>query len=82
MERQLENKVALITGASSGIGRAAALLFAREGARLVLADVDVAGGEETAQMVTDKGGEAIFVRTDVSQAAQVEALVQRGVGEY
>ena len=82
MDRQLDNKIALITGASSGIGRAAALLFAREGARLVLADVDVAGGEETAQMVTDKGGEAIFVRTDVSQAAQVEALVQRAVGEY
>lgn len=82
MDRQLDNKIALITGASSGIGRAAALLFAREGARLVLADVDVTGGEETGQMVTDKGGEAIFVRTDVSQAAQVEALVQRAVGEY
>lgn len=82
MNQQLENKATLITGASSGIGRAAALLFAREGARLVLADVDVAGGEETAHMVTNRGGEAIFVRTDVAQAAQVEALVQRAVGEY
>ncbi len=78
----LEGKVALITGASSGIGRGAAVVFARCGARLVLADIDVAGGEETVAQVRKTGGDAIFVRTDVSKAAEVEALVQRTVTHY
>jgi len=73
---RLENKVALITGAGSGIGRESALLFAREGARVVVADVNEAGGEETVRRVRDAGGEAVFVHADVSQASDAQRMVQ------
>ena len=82
MTKRLDGKVALITGASSGIGRATALTFAREGAKVVVADVAVDGGEETAQIIRDSGGEAIFVKTDVSLASQVEALINTTVQTY
>src|SRR5262249_51483095 len=82
MTRLLESKVALITGAGSGMGRASALAFAREGAKVIVADVVVEGGEETAHMIKAKGGEAIFVKTDVSKAAEVEALIARTVEVY
>jgi NAD(P)-dependent dehydrogenase (short-subunit alcohol dehydrogenase family) len=72
---RLENKVALITGASSGIGREAALLFAREGARVVVADVDDNGGQETVEMIQREKGEAAYVRADVSKAADCERMV-------
>jgi NAD(P)-dependent dehydrogenase (short-subunit alcohol dehydrogenase family) len=75
-------KVALVTGASSGIGRATALAFAREGAKVVVADVTVEGGEETVAQVKKAGGEAIFVKTDVSKAVEVEALVAKAVATY
>jgi NAD(P)-dependent dehydrogenase (short-subunit alcohol dehydrogenase family) len=75
----LEGKIAIVTGASSGIGRASALRFAEEGARVVCADVDEAGGEETVRLI---GGAAVFQRTDVSDRAQAEALVQRAVDEF
>jgi NAD(P)-dependent dehydrogenase (short-subunit alcohol dehydrogenase family) len=78
MSRLLEGKVALITGAGSGIGRETALVFADEGARLVLADVDQRGCEETAGLV----GEAVAVRCDVTDAAQVEALVATCVERF
>ena len=81
-EAMLEGKIALITGASSGIGRGAALVFARYGARLVLADIDIAGGEASVAQVSKAGGEAIFIKTDVTQASEVEALVQRAVSHY
>jgi NAD(P)-dependent dehydrogenase (short-subunit alcohol dehydrogenase family) len=75
-------KVALVTGASSGIGRATALAFAREGAKVVVADVTVEGGEETVAQVKKAGGEAIFIKTDVSKAVEVEALVAKAVATY
>jgi NAD(P)-dependent dehydrogenase (short-subunit alcohol dehydrogenase family) len=78
----LNNKVGLVTGAGSGIGRAIALLMAREGARTTLADVDSAGGEETARMVTELGGQAQFIACDVSQPAQSQMLVERTVARY
>jgi len=68
-------KVALVTGASSGIGRAAAQIFAREGAKVAVADVNVAGAEETVKMIQDAGGDAFCIKADMSKAAEVEAMV-------
>ena len=79
---RLASKVALITGAGSGQGRAAALLFAREGARVVVSDVNVAGGEETVRLVRAAGGEATFQAADVAHAAAVETLLQTTVRTY
>ena len=79
---QLDGKVALITGAGSGIGRASALAFAREGAKVAVADIVVEGGEETVRMVKEAGGEAFFIRVDVSNAADVEAMVNTVVDTY
>lgn len=73
---KLKGKVAVITGAASGIGRATAHLFASEGAALVIADTDEKGGQETAEKISSTGVAAIFVRTDVSQAAEVKALME------
>jgi len=75
MAELLEGKVALITGAASGIGRASARTFAREGAKVVCADVDEAGGEETARLINAAGGTALFQRCDVTDSADVNALV-------
>jgi len=82
MAGEFEGKVALVTGASMGIGRASALAFARRGAKVVVADVDVKGGEETARLIREAGGEAIFVKTDVANAAEVEVLVKKTVKVY
>src|SRR5690242_7746511 len=73
---RLQDKVALITGAGSGIGRESALLFAREGAKIVVADMNERGGEETVEMVRAAGGEAVCVRADVSRGADAENMVR------
>jgi NAD(P)-dependent dehydrogenase (short-subunit alcohol dehydrogenase family) len=78
----LDGKSTIVTGAASGIGRAAALAFAEAGARLILADLNVEKGEETAAMVREAGGAARFVRTDVSNEANVRALVAAATAEY
>ena len=78
----VEGKVALVTGAGSGIGRATALAFAREGARVIVADLVVAGGEETVGLVQKAGGEASFLKVDVAQATEVEALIAKCVEVY
>jgi NAD(P)-dependent dehydrogenase (short-subunit alcohol dehydrogenase family) len=79
---QLTGKIALITGGGSGIGRETAVLFAQHHAKIAIADLNAAGGRETVQMITDGGGSAFFVQTDVTQAAQVENMVNEVVGEY
>lgn len=78
----LQGKVALVTGAGSGIGRGCALKMAREGAKVVVCDVVVSGGEETVKMIKKAGGEAIFVKVDVTKAAEVEAMVKTAVDTY
>ena len=76
---RLTDKVAIVTGGASGLGRAGALAFALEGARVVVSDIDPQGGEETAQRARAAGGEARFVRADVGQSADVQALVDTTV---
>jgi NAD(P)-dependent dehydrogenase (short-subunit alcohol dehydrogenase family) len=78
----LDGKVALVTGAASGIGRQSALAFAKAGAKVVVSDVTVDAGEETVSMIKKAGGDAFFVKADVSKAADVNALVAAAVGKY
>jgi NAD(P)-dependent dehydrogenase (short-subunit alcohol dehydrogenase family) len=78
---RLDDKVAIVTGASTGIGRATALAFAREGAAVAIADVDAERGPRVAEEIGGAGGKAIFVATDVADDAQVAHLVERTVVE-
>src|SRR6266487_5664459 len=75
-------KVALVTGAGSGIGRASALKFAHEGAKVIVSDIVAEGGNETVRLIREAGREATFVKTDISQASDVEALVHKAVETY
>ena len=80
--KEFEDKVALITGGGSGIGRATALAFAREGAQVVIGNRNVQRGEETVSMIRASGGTASFRRTDVLVAADIEALVNHAISTY
>jgi NAD(P)-dependent dehydrogenase (short-subunit alcohol dehydrogenase family) len=80
--RRFESKVALITGGGSGIGRATARLLAGEGARVMVDDIDAAGGEETVRTIRSAGGEAAFVHADVRDRAQCRAMVQATLDGY
>jgi NAD(P)-dependent dehydrogenase (short-subunit alcohol dehydrogenase family) len=77
-----ENKVAVVTGGFSGIGRATAVAFARTGARVVVADINEQGGQQTIQLVKDAGGGGMFIRTDVSREADVAALMDTTAETY
>src|SRR5690606_31307113 len=82
MERsmtRLKNKVAIITGAGTGLGKAGAQLFAQEGARVVVAEISRSLGEETAAAINAAGNEALFVPTDVSDPESVAGMVARAV---
>jgi NAD(P)-dependent dehydrogenase (short-subunit alcohol dehydrogenase family) len=81
-EQIYAGKTVLVTGGAGGIGRAAALAFARAGARVAVSDVNAAGGEETVGLIAQAGGEAIFVKADVSREAEVEALVAKTVAAF
>lgn len=82
MDDSLQNKVVLVTGGASGIGRVTALALAQAGAKVVLADVDEAGGEATARLIQERGSEALFVKTDVGDAAAVQSLMQTIITTY
>ena len=82
MAGTVQGKVALVTGAAGGIGRAAAQIFAREGAKVVISDLQEAAGAETVKLIRDAGGDATFVSCDVSKSADVEALVKATVAKY
>jgi NAD(P)-dependent dehydrogenase (short-subunit alcohol dehydrogenase family) len=79
MDNALAGKVALVTGGGSGMGRASALEFAAQGARVLVADYAAEGGERTAAVIKDKGGEALFVQVDVTNEAQVQAMIKKAV---
>lgn len=79
---RLDDKVVIITGAGSGIGRASAMLFAHEGARIVVCDLNEQMGKETVDMITMKGGEAYFTKADVSKAPEVKESILSCLSEY
>jgi NAD(P)-dependent dehydrogenase (short-subunit alcohol dehydrogenase family) len=82
MSKQLEDRVALVTGGATGIGRATALAFQRTGARLVIADMNEAAGRETVELVAKAGGTAIFVHTDVTQASSIQTMLGKTIDTY
>ena len=82
MSGQFNGKTALVTGAAGGIGRATAVAFAEKGAGVVVSDIAVEGGEETVQIIKEMGGEAFFVKSDVSKSSEIEALIKTVVDRY
>jgi NAD(P)-dependent dehydrogenase (short-subunit alcohol dehydrogenase family) len=82
MAGMFQGKVALVTGAGSGLGRASAQAFAREGAGVVVADINFEGGHETVQMISRAGGQATFIKADVSKEAEVKELIRQTVETY
>jgi NAD(P)-dependent dehydrogenase (short-subunit alcohol dehydrogenase family) len=79
---KLDNRVAIITGAASGFGRAAALLFAKEGAKVVVADYAAEAGKEVVGKIEDNGGEAIFVKADISKREDIKRMVKAAIDNY
>jgi len=82
MTNQFSDKVALVTGGASGLGRASAMAMAREGAKVVVSDVAVSEGEATVRLILRAGGQAIFVKADVTKTSEVEAMVQATVRAF
>jgi NAD(P)-dependent dehydrogenase (short-subunit alcohol dehydrogenase family) len=79
---RLLGKTAIITGGGGGIGRSTAIRFAKEGARVAVADIDSAIGEETVRLIKEEGGEALFVKTDVTDSEQIKALINTTINTF
>ncbi|MFC1902203.1 SDR family NAD(P)-dependent oxidoreductase [Chloroflexota bacterium] len=79
---RLAGKVAIVTGVAAGIGRTAAIMFAKEGAKLVISDIDDVNGKETESIIHSSGGEAVFVHTDVSLASEVNNMISAGISRF
>ena len=79
---RLKDKVAMITGAGSGMGRAMALCFAREGAHVVIIDIDEKNGMDTARNIESQGGKAVFIRGDITQKAAVQEFVEKATATF
>jgi NAD(P)-dependent dehydrogenase (short-subunit alcohol dehydrogenase family) len=79
---KLDGKLGFVTGAARGLGRACAQILAREGAKVVVADIQPEGGDETVRLIKDAGGEALFARTDISRSADVQAMVCAALDTY
>ena len=82
MRESMEGKIALVTGGGTGIGKAAALAFAAAGARVVIASRTLATGEQVVQDIRAAGGDALWIKTDVSQLAPVEAMIQETIAAF
>ncbi len=82
MQKLLNDKVALVTGGAMGIGKTTAQIFAREGARIVVVDIEAGGGEETVRLIKEAGGDALFVKCDVTKAMEVKAAIKKTVDTY
>ena len=79
---RLENKVALVTGAGSGMGQASAVLFAKEGAAVSVVDLNQETGQETVDMINREGGESIFLKADVGNTGDAEAMINKTVEKF
>jgi NAD(P)-dependent dehydrogenase (short-subunit alcohol dehydrogenase family) len=79
---RLEGKVAIVTGGSMGIGEAYTKGLSREGARVVVADINEEVGQNLVKLINNEGGSALFIKTDVSKKAEVDALIEKTVAEY
>ena len=82
MNTPFQDKVALVTGAAGGIGRASAMAFARQKAKVVAADIDVKGGQETVELIKGEGAEAVFISVDVTNSREVKSLIDQIVSRY
>jgi NAD(P)-dependent dehydrogenase (short-subunit alcohol dehydrogenase family) len=79
---KLNGKIAIVTGGGSGIGRSTAIRFAKEGAKVAVADLDSQSGEETVSLIQESGGEAIFIKTDVKDSNQVKELINTSTNTF
>src|SRR5437879_2435025 len=82
MDKQFEGKVALVTGGNAGLGQASAVAFAQQGAKVVISARRAEKGEETIAMIREHGGEATFIKADMSRRADIEALINKTVETY